>query len=837
MTQNSVQNRDEQRLALAMEAAGLDLWENDLITGVVTRKATRIFAELGYSEAEALAYVDDLFLIVHPDDVQRIKAALSEHLAGRTAHYRCEFRVRSRAGDWIWYANHGKIMDAAADQRGHRLIGVTFNIDERKREESERESLSRALRLLSACSTALIHADVEQDFLDAICKLAVDTGGYRSAWVDLVKEDDAKPTDPHRTPGSVAPVARGQEASIALPLLFKNQVIGMLSIDAADPFAFCTAEVALLEELAKNLAYGLASLRTRAALLESETQHRELLRNLHTAIVVHAPDTSILYSNPRAATLLGLSIDQMFGKVAMDPDWCFMDEQGRPLALQDYPVNRVRRSREPFATQVLGVRQPDGADATWLLVSAFPEFRADGDLKQIVVNFDDISERKRAEEEIHHLAFFDSLTRLPNRRMLMDRLHTALAVSARSNAFGAVLFIDLDKFKTTNDIHGHDVGDLLLIEAAARIQASVRRIDTVARLGGDEFVVLLAEIDDGIVPASQKTAQIGEKIRLALNAPYLLKDHPHHSSPSIGVSLFCGNMEAPEALLRQADMAMYKAKDAGRNTLRFFNAAMQLAVETHATMETDLRHAVPDQQLVVHYQIQVDNAQRVLGAEALVRWQHPGRGLVSPMQFIPIAEESSLILDIGGWVLGTACRQLAKWQQIERYRHLTLAVNVSAQQFRQADFVEVLAAVLQRHEFEPARLKLELTESVVLNDVGDVVSKMTAIRELGVKLSMDDFGTGYSSLSYLKQLPLDQIKIDQSFVRDISTDPNDAVMVKTIIDLANNFRLHVIAEGVETEAQLAFLKHHGCMAYQGYLFGKPMPIETLESLLLQQHKS
>lgn len=366
---------------------------------------------------------------------------------------------------------------------------------------------------------------------------------------------------------------------------------------------------------------------------------------------------------------------------------------------------------------------------------------------------------------------------------------------------------------------------------AKRIKSCAREVDTVARLGGDEFVVLLVEIDEHIEVASQKTALIAEKIRASLCVSYQLKGNAQHSSPSIGVSLYRGNEEHADVLLRQADMSMYQAKEAGRNALRFFNPAMQLAVETHAALEADLRHAVPDQQLHLYYQIQVDSDQRPLGAEALVRWIHPKRGMVSPMQFIPIAEESSLILDIGGWVLNTACRQLAVWTQVEQTRHLTMAVNVSAQQFRQPDFVEMLAAVLSRYNVEASRLKLELTESVVLNDVADVVTKMYALKALGVKLSMDDFGTGYSSLSYLKQLPLDQIKIDQSFVRDIITDPNDAVMVKTIIDLAKNFRLHVIAEGVETESQLDFLKLHGCMAYQGYLFGKPVPIEEFQNLL------
>ena len=465
----------------------------------------------------------------------------------------------------------------------------------------------------------------------------------------------------------------------------------------------------------------------------------------------------------------------------------------------------------------------------WLTITAVKNEA--GKTTEYVAIFSDITARKQAEDEIRNLAFYDALTRLPNRRLLLDRFRQALSASARSRHYGAVLFLDMDKFKMINDTLGHDIGDLLLIEVAQRILACVREVDTVARLGGDEFVVLIEEIGASAEDASQKTALIAEKIRAALAAPYWLKEREHHSSPSIGVCLYCGNEELVETLLKHADLAMYQAKDSGRNMVRFFDPAMQLAVETHAAIEADLRHAVPDKQLRLYYQIQVDNDHRPLGAEALVRWIHPQRGMVSPAQFIPIAEESSLILDVGHWVMETACRQLAAWGKHERTRHLELAVNVSAQQFRLQGFVDTVAAMVRIHRANPARLKLELTESVVLSDVADVVAKMHALKALGIKLSLDDFGTGYSSLSYLKQLPLDQIKIDQSFVRDIATDFNDAVMVQTIIDLAQNFRLNVIAEGVETKAQMNFLKQNGCMAYQGYLFSKPVPIEEFEALL------
>ncbi|MEI7456452.1 MAG: PAS domain S-box protein [Nitrosomonadales bacterium] len=465
----------------------------------------------------------------------------------------------------------------------------------------------------------------------------------------------------------------------------------------------------------------------------------------------------------------------------------------------------------------------------WMTITAVRD--DNGVTTEYVAIFSDITQRKQAEEEIRNLAFYDALTRLPNRRLLLDRLHLALSISSRSNLYGAVLFLDMDRFKTLNDTLGHDYGDLLLIEVAERIKLCVREIDTVARLGGDEFVILIEEIAPVAEDASKHIAAIAEKIRNALSCPYQLKDKHHHSSPSIGVCLYRGVEESTDDLLKHADMAMYQAKDSGRNAVRFFDPLMQQAVEARVTLENDLRHALPNDQLQLHYQIQVDDNHRAVGAEALVRWIHPIRGMVSPAHFIPVAEESSLILEVGDWVLDTACRQLASWASSPLTAQLTLAVNVSAQQFKQTGFVEHIASVMRTYRIVPQRLKIELTESVVLNDVNDIVQKMHALKALGVKLSMDDFGTGYSSLSYLKNLPLDQLKIDQSFVRNIATDENDAVMVKTIIAMAQNFRLNVIAEGVETAAQLAFLRQNGCMCYQGYYFGKPVPIDQFEKQL------
>lgn len=448
-----------------------------------------------------------------------------------------------------------------------------------------------------------------------------------------------------------------------------------------------------------------------------------------------------------------------------------------------------------------------------------------------VAVFSDLSERKKSEEEIRNLAFYDALTKLPNRHLFFDRFSAALTSASRQNSFGAILLIDLDRFKILNDTLGHDCGDLLLIEVATRLKSCVRETDTVARLGADEFIVLIEDISDYLDNTSRKVGLVAEKIRESLARPYYCNGHQLLSSPSIGVSLYSGNEKSVDAIVQHAEIAMYQAKNAGRNSIRFFDPVMQNKVAAHAALENDLRHALARQQLHLYYQMQVDNNHRPLGAEALLRWIHPERGLVLPSVFIPIAEESALILEIGHWVLDTACRQLALWAGSDQTRGLILAVNVSAKQFAIPDFVAMVADVLKAHQVDPARLKLELTESVMLEDMAATVDKMHALKALGVSLAMDDFGIGYSSLSYLKQLPLDQLKIDQGFVQGITMGGSDAMLVQTIIDLATNFNLNVIAEGVETEAQLTFLKHHECMAFQGFLFGKALPVNEFERLL------
>ena len=470
-------------------------------------------------------------------------------------------------------------------------------------------------------------------------------------------------------------------------------------------------------------------------------------------------------------------------------------------------------------------------DGTVLDRYSAPVIDSSGHFYGRIWSFRDITQHKQDEVDIYNLAFYDPLTQLPNRRLLLDRLNQALATSQRNGKQGALLFLDLDHFKILNDTLGHDMGDMLLQQVAARLTASIRQGDTVARLGGDEFVVLLDDLSEQSLEAAAQTQGVAEKILFTLNQPYQFETHTHHSTSSIGATLFRGHEQLAEELLKQADIAMYQSKAEGRNTLRFFNPIMQEAITVRADMENELRKAIVQTQFQLYYQIQVDSNGQALGAEALIRWLHPQRGMILPFNFISLAEDTGLILPIGQWVLDTACAQLKAWQCNPLTQDLMLAVNVSAKQFRQNDFVEQVLATIARHDINPTRLKLELTESMLVDNINDIITKMDALSKIGILFSLDDFGTGYSSLQYLKKLPLKQLKIDQSFVRDIVSDSSDKAIVRTIITVAHSLDINVIAEGVETAEQRQYLLDNGCMYYQGYLFSKPVPIDEFEALL------
>ncbi len=699
--------------------------------------------------------------------------------------------------------------------------------------------------------------------------------------------------------------------------------------------------------------------RKRAESLQraSDQRYRKLVENVPAAVVVHGPSSEILVANSTASRLLGLSMEQLKGRVAIDPRWRFLREDGTGMPLEEYPVNQVLHGRKPIKDVVLGVQRPDLAAPVWVMCNGFPVMSDDGQIEEAVISFTDVTvlklaeqalhkseerlrlvlqgandaswdwdlvgksiyysprwwamighgvdevpsapdlwerllppgdrlhvlhafetaldsgvdtyqvefrlqhkaghfvpvlsrgfilrdasgqplrvsgtntdltERKQTEERIHQLAYYDALTDLPNRRLLMEQLRQALVNAARTGQQGALLFIDLDNFKVLNDTQGHDVGDQLLRQVALRLRHVVRAADTVCRLGGDEFLVMLEDLGSVAAEAGRAAGMVVQKILSSLGETYILSGREHRSTPSIGIALFAQASEGAEDVLKQADLAMYQAKAMGRNTFRFFDSSMQAAIDERVALELDLRGGLDRGELLLHYQAQVNASGAITGAEVLVRWQHPKRGLVPPGAFVPTAEATGLIIPLGAWVLRTACRRLASWSTQPAFRDLNLAVNVSVQQFRQPDFVRQVLDIVAETGAVPARLKLELTESLLAQDIDDIIAKMATLRSHGIRFALDDFGTGYSSLSYLQRLPLDQLKIDQSFVREIMTNANDATIARAIITLADNLGLAVIAEGVETEGQRQFLIANGCDHFQGFLFSRPEDVEQFE---------
>ncbi|TXT41490.1 MAG: diguanylate cyclase/phosphodiesterase with PAS/PAC sensor(s) [Comamonadaceae bacterium] len=507
-------------------------------------------------------------------------------------------------------------------------------------------------------------------------------------------------------------------------------------------------------------------------------------------------------------------------------DFTHPEDRVRARALRD---DVLLGKRERYRTQERYITQ--GGQTLWVDASVSVLCNATGNITHLVCVTHDITEQKQAEEKIRELVFYDQLTSLPNRTLLTDRLRQNMRISRRSGRYGALLFIDLDNFKSLNDTLGHGIGDLLLRQVAQRLALCVREGDTVANLGGDDFVVVLPSLSEDQAGAANTTEAVAQKILTALGQGFSLEEASYQCTASIGVTVFLGQTVTVDELMKQADLAMYKAKGSGRNVVRFFDPSMEFDVKMRLSLEDDLRQAIREQQFVLHYQAQVTHDDRVVGAEALLRWQHPKRGMVSPAEFIPLAEETGLILPLGQWVLQTACSQLVKWANDADMAQMVIAVNVSVQQFEDAEFVPQLLALLDSSGINPERLKLELTESVMVGKVQEIIDKMVALRARHLQFSLDDFGTGYSSLSYLRRLPLDQLKIDQSFVHDVLTNANEAMIAKAVVALAKGLNLDVVAEGVETTAQRDFLARSGCHTYQGYLFSRPVPVQEFEHLV------
>ena len=680
-------------------------------------------------------------------------------------------------------------------------------------------------RIIVVEDEAIVARDIEQQLLG----LGYDLVGHATTGEQAVALTDELLPDLVLMDIQLAGDMDGIDAAQAIREQFSVPVVFLTAFAADDtlarakltePFGYILKPFSE-RELRTVMEMALYKSQAETNLRESALHTQAILDNMHDGVIT-IDDHGLMESFNKAASIIfGYAPEEVVGQnVSMlmhEPQHSHHDDY-----LQHYrDTGEARMIGAP--REVSAKRKNEGVFPMSLSVS---KISRSGKVTFIGV-IRDITQHRVDEEQIRRLAYYDPLTNLPNRRLLMERLKQALLISKRTGHLGTLMFLDMDHFKQLNDSLGHAVGDLLLKQVAARLLACVREVDFIARLGGDEFVVLLENLGNSDTDASVMAESIANKILLAVGQPYILQQHAYTITPSIGIIVFTGEQEIIEELLKKADVAMYQAKAAGRNTVRFFDPTIQAMAAARTEMENDLRKGLAQRVFILHYQIQVDSIGAITGVEALVRWNNPTRGLVPPGEFIPLAEATGFILPLGQWVLETACTQLVEWAKGPETANWTMAVNVSALQFAQPEFIDNIAHALQKTGAKPELLKLELTESMLVDNVEDLIVKMNKIKAFGVSFSLDDFGTGYSSLSFIKRLPLAQLKIDQSFVRDLLVNPNDEAIARTIVALGHTLGIKVIAEGVETADQRDCLASFGCDAFQGYYFGRPCPASSL----------
>jgi diguanylate cyclase (GGDEF)-like protein/PAS domain S-box-containing protein len=862
----------QERLSLAQRASGSGIWDWNIESGRIDW-SDELFRLFGLDPATSDAGLDSWGLLIHPDDRPGAETRLSDAIRDHVPLL-SEYRIVKPSGEVRWVSAHG---DTVYDDQSHpvRMIGICIDITERKqlyaqviarREQALLQArLSEALLALPeavegcdevslmqyALSVAeqltgsrigfahMVRADQQQIELLALSKATLESNcsafydnhypiSLAGLWADAVRgrvpvvvNDYASAMGKRGPPEGHARLDR----LITVPVV-ESGVVHMLLGVGNKPQYYDETDLETVRLVAGAVWRIVSHRRSDKSLRESQDLLKEAQRIAGVGSYVLDVATGQWESSDELDRLFG--IDGSYPRTVQG--WKELIHPDDLAQSDDHLRNHVLAQRMPFDLVYRVCRHADKA-LRWVHGLGRLDLDAQGLPHKMIGTIQDITERKAAEERIHHMAFSDALTDLPNRRLLTDRLQQILLASGRRERLAAVVYVDLDDFKTLNDTSGHDVGDMLLRQVAVRMHSCIREGDTVARLGGDEFIVLLGDLSRNPAEAARQAEAVTEKILAAVSQPYLLSGSQHHCTASIGITLIGDCHENTAEPLKRAELAMYQAKAAGRDTWRFFEPNMQAVVGARAAMEKGLREAISTEQFILHYQPQVNDARQIVGVEALIRWPNPLRGMVSPAEFIPLAEETGLILPLGKWVLETACRQLALWADLPKMAHLMLAVNVSAREFHQGDFVDQVLGTLERTGARADRLKLELTESLLVTRVEEVIAKMNVLKSRGVSFSLDDFGTGYSSLSYLKRLPLEQLKIDQGFVRDILVDANDAAISKMVIALAASMGLEVIAEGVETEDQCRFLTELGCCHYQGYLFSRPLPIDQLEALV------
>lgn len=754
--------------------------------------------------------LEESYALYAPDARATLQAAVQAAIDGGTP-WDIELPKMTATGRSIWVRTQGSVVKEAG--RVVKLHGVFHDTTEQHLAQlAVLQSENRYRTLFEYAPDGILIADANSNYVDANPSACRMLGYAREELIGLHASD-------------IVPSSEVPNIASALDIIHSQTAYHREWKFWCKDGSMFPAEVIATQMPDGNLIGMFRDVTERkqaeAALRESVVHTQTILNNIVDGVVTFNDQGIVESFNLAARAIFGYAPQDIIGRSAAilisDPDSHFEE---------DYLRFRFSSSRPGIANisrEVQGRRKNGDLFPVHLSVSRISR----NGLTHLIAIVRDITQQRHDEEEIRRLAFFDPLTGLPNRRLLMDRLKQAMATSSRTAKHGALMFLDLDHFKLLNDTQGHDVGDLLLQQTATRLTACVRDGDTVARLGGDEFVVLLEALSTNSHEAATQAEAVATKLLDAFKTPYSLNNYSHEGTTSIGIVMFMGDVDSMDDLLKKADLAMYQGKSAGRNTARFFDPAMQAAVAEHDAEEKDLRRGIAMREFVLHYQIQVNGDGQTIGVEALVRWNHARKGLVAPAHFIPLAEQTGCILELGQQVLETACAQLVRWADQPARAQWSMAVNVSASQFSQPSFVANVSQALAQTGADPKLLKLELTESILVQDIEDVIVKMGALKALGVGFSLDDFGTGYSSLSYLKRLPLDQLKIDQSFVRDVLTDPSDAVIARTILVLGHSLGLTVVAEGVETEGQHAFLADAGCDAFQGFYFGRPGPVENL----------
>lgn len=847
--------QNEFRWKFALEGTGDGLWDWDIPQKEVffSRKWKEM---LGYSETEIGNGFDEWEKRVHPEDKERVLQVLQAHLDGKSPTYFCEYRLLCKNRTYKWILVRGLVVNRDDAGNPLRMIGMHTDISERKFQEEYKNLRNRIMEMLASSepmeqTLLAIVTGIEHMYPDMLCsillldrehkrlvngiapslpdfynrsinglEIGVGQGSCGTAAYTaerIIVEDTA--THPYWAKFKDVVTRAGLGACWSQPIFSENhEVLGTFAIYHRYKHTPTPADIILIEETAQ-----LASIAINKNIAEYNQRIAATAFETSKGMLITDHNQVILRVNKAFTEITGYSAQEVIGNT---PHLLSSDQHDRTFYEAMWTAIKQTGSWEG---EIWNKRKNGEIYPEYLIINTVKDDK--GQVSNYVASIEDISESKAASEKIHNLAFYDPLTELPNRRLLTDRLEHALASSTRNSNIGALLLLDIDNFKTLNETQGYDIGNQLLKQVSQRLTECIAEGDTVARIGGDEFVVLLEDLGSKPDEAANEAEKIAEQILASLSSLYELTSHKHHSSVSIGITLFHNHDESMEELLKQADIAMYQAKKAGRNALRFFDPKMQEAIATRADLEAELRKAIEQKQFQLYYQAQVNSAGRPTGAEALIRWKHPERGMISPFHFIPLAEETGMILAIGDWVLDTACAQLKVWQQNSNTRELTLSVNVSAKQFNEADFTDKVQATITRHAIDPAFLRLEITESMLLDDVDTMISKMITLRKAGVGFELDDFGTGYSSLQYLKKLPLNQLKIDQSFVRDLVNDDNDKAIVRTIISMAHSLNLRVIAEGVETTEQHAYLKQEGCDHFQGYFFHKPVAIDEFKKAL------